>query len=136
MSEVVDDLRLHPDRLAVGSRAGPETRALELLAQPAIVAAVARRIELPIEHLSALVHVELGDEMETAELVRIREGRQEELGGRRRIVLLTAATGPGPNAGAPTGAGARPGTTARPRTRSLRTLGAGTSARAEARRGG
>src|SRR3569833_2990839 len=115
-SELVRDLRLHANRLAVRRRPRPETGALQHIVETFVVTAVTRRRELEVEHLPRLVDIEFGDEMETFELCRIRQWNDEKLDDRRRIVLLHAATRSGTGARPTTGAdtGTNTTSTARP----------------------
>src|SRR3954464_3413146 len=96
--EIVDDLRLHSNRLSVGGRAGPEASSLERVVQTAVVTAVARRREFPVDDFARLVDVEFGHEMEATKLGRKRQRRDEQLDCRRRVVRLntTARSGAGP----------------------------------------
>ena len=56
-SEVVHDLSFHPDRHARWRRTRAELEALEYFFETLVVAAVARRREREVEHLSGLVDI-------------------------------------------------------------------------------
>src|SRR3954468_12179779 len=96
--EVVGDLGLHTDRLSVWRRAGTEAGSLEDIIDALVIATIAGRRELEVDHLSRLVDVEFGDKVEAAHLRGERQQWNEKLDHRRRIVGLDAAAGSGPRA--------------------------------------
>src|SRR4051812_7590946 len=95
-SKIVNDLRLHPNRLSIRRGAGAETGAFQDVVQPAVVAAVTRRIEFPIEYLARRIHVEFRNQVKATHLSRKRQRRDEQLDGGGRIVRLNPTAGSRP----------------------------------------
>src|SRR6476661_5265285 len=93
--EIPADLTFHPHRSAVGSSARTKARGAQHFSDALVVVAVARRREAEVEHAPGGVHVELRDEVKSANILRCRQRGQEHLDDRRRIVRLVASAGAG-----------------------------------------